>query len=97
MRKINIHQAKTHLSRLIDEAAAGEPFIIARAGKPVVRVVALDMPAPEPRRLIGVLEGRMTFPDDRAAFKAMGKDEIDLMLGSDDGSGFCSIRIFSFG
>jgi prevent-host-death family protein len=41
IRTINIHEAKTHLSRLVDAAARGEPFIIAKAGKPLVTVVAL--------------------------------------------------------
>ena len=41
---VNIHEAKTHLSRLIDRAAKGEPFIIAKAGKPMVKVVALETP-----------------------------------------------------
>jgi prevent-host-death family protein len=41
---VNIHEAKTHLSRLIDCAAKGEPFIIAKAGKPMVKVVPLETP-----------------------------------------------------
>ena len=44
MKRVNIHEAKTHLSRLVDEAAEGKPFIIAKAGKPLVKVVALDAP-----------------------------------------------------
>jgi prevent-host-death family protein len=44
MRTINIHEAKTHLSRLVEEAAAGLPFVIAKAGKPLVKVVALGTP-----------------------------------------------------
>ena len=44
MKTVNIHQAKTHLSRLIEQAVKGEPFIIAKAGKPMVRVTALDVP-----------------------------------------------------
>ena len=46
MRTVNIHHAKTHLSRLVEEAADGEPFIIAKAGKPLVKVVPLDAPVP---------------------------------------------------
>ncbi|MCY4531763.1 MAG: type II toxin-antitoxin system prevent-host-death family antitoxin, partial [Gammaproteobacteria bacterium] len=42
MEKVNMHQAKTHLSRLVEKAVQGEPFIIAKAGKPLVKVVALD-------------------------------------------------------
>jgi prevent-host-death family protein len=54
---INIHQAKTHLSRLVEEAASGEPFIIAKAGKPMVKVVRLnsDTTAPD------LLKPRMGF------------------------------------
>ncbi len=52
---VNIHEAKTHLSRLVERAVQGEPFIIAKAGKPLVKVVALDAPT-EPRGL-GFLAG----------------------------------------
>ena len=44
MKTVNIHDAKTHLSKLIDAAAKGEPFIIAKAGKPMVKVVPIDAP-----------------------------------------------------
>ena len=49
METINIHEAKTHLSRLVEKAAKGEPFIIAKAGKPMVKVVPLEDEKP-PRR-----------------------------------------------
>ncbi len=49
-RQINIHEAKTHLSRLVEEAAKGEEFVIAKAGKPLVKVAALGTPA-VPKRL----------------------------------------------
>ena len=70
---VNIHEAKTHLSKLVDEAAKGEPFIIARAGKPLVKVTALDAPV-APRR-IGFLVGvdDWVVPDD---FDRMCEDEI---------------------
>ncbi len=55
--RVNIHEAKTHLSRLVDRAAAGEEIIIGRAGKPVARLVALKPPA-EKRRL-GVWKGQI--------------------------------------
>ena len=42
MRQVNMHEAKTHLSRLVEEAAAGEPFGICKAGRPMVRVTRLD-------------------------------------------------------
>ena len=44
MNTVNIHEAKTHLSKLVDQAVKGEPFIIAKAGKPLVKVVALTAP-----------------------------------------------------
>lgn len=62
MRSINIHQAKTHLSRLVDDAAGGEEIVIAKAGKPVAKLGPLEA-APTPRRL-GFLKGKMSVPDD---------------------------------
>jgi prevent-host-death family protein len=58
MRTVNIDEAKTHLSRLVQRAANGEPFIIAKAGKPLVKVVPLDAPS-EGKKIcrIGMLEG----------------------------------------
>jgi prevent-host-death family protein len=79
MRTVNIHQAKTQLSRLVDAAAKGEPFIIARAGKPLVKVVPLDAPA-APKRL-GFMRGAFTVPDD---FDTMGQAEIESMFGVDE-------------
>jgi prevent-host-death family protein len=79
MRTVNIHEAKTHLSRLVDAAAKGEPFIIAKAGKPMVKVVPIDAP-PAPRRL-GFMRGAFTVPDD---FDTMGQAEIEKLFGVDD-------------
>jgi prevent-host-death family protein len=75
MRTVNIHDAKTHLSRLVDAAAKGEPFIIARAGKPLVKVVPVDAPT-APRRL-GFMRGAVTVPDD---FDTMGQEEIEKLF-----------------
>jgi prevent-host-death family protein len=75
MKTVNIHEAKTHLSRLVDEAAKGEPFVIARAGKPLVKVVPLDAPA-VPRRF-GFMDGEIKIPDD---FDRMCEDEIVAMF-----------------
>lgn len=61
MQTVNIHEAKTHLSRLVEEAAEGEEIIIAKAGRPVARIVAL--PSDKPRKL-GLLKGKFTIPDD---------------------------------
>jgi prevent-host-death family protein len=76
MDAINIHEAKTQLSRLVDRAARGEAFIIAKAGKPLVKVLAVDAPA-EPKRL-GFLKGEIEVPDD---FDRMGEREIAAMFG----------------
>ena len=78
MNTVNIHEAKTQLSKLVDRAAKGEPFVIAKAGKPLVKVVALDAPK-APRRL-GFLKGAFTVPDD---FNRMGHAEIAKLFGTD--------------
>lgn len=75
---VNIHQAKTQLSKLVHRAAEGESFVIAKAGKPLVKVAPLDAPA-EPRRL-GFLAGEITVPDD---FDRMGDTEIAALFGSE--------------
>ena len=75
MRVINIHAAKTHLSRLVDQAAEGEPFVIAKAGKPMVKVVRLDAPA-APQR-IGFMRGEIDVPDD---FDSMGQADIESLF-----------------
>lgn len=78
MRAYNIHEAKTHLSRLVEQAAAGEPFIIAKAGKPMVVVTPVaqtDDRAPQRR---GFLAGQIQVPDD---FDDMFTDEIEEMFG----------------
>ena len=80
MRTVNIHEAKTHLSRLVDQAAKGEPFVIAKAGKPLVKVVPLDEPPKKPIRRMGFLQGQYSIPDD---FDTMGQDEIIRMFEGD--------------
>jgi prevent-host-death family protein len=77
---INIHEAKTHLSRLVDQAAKGEPFVIAKAGKPLVKVMALDAPAAGEARRIGFLVGEIAVPED---FDQMGREEIAHLFGVD--------------
>lgn len=62
MDTVNVHEAKAHLSRLIEKAAAGEPFLIAKAGKPMVKVTAVE--APVAKKRIGFLEGMFSVPDD---------------------------------
>jgi prevent-host-death family protein len=80
MHTVNIHEAKTQLSRLVEQAAKGESFIIAKAGKPLVKVTALDTPTAGQVRRLGFLTGEISVPDD---FDRMGSDEIEKMFGSD--------------
>jgi prevent-host-death family protein len=77
MRTVNIHEAKTHLSRLIERAANGEPFIIAKAGKPLVKVVPIDAATDGKPNRIGFMKGAFTVPDD---FDTMFQDEIEEMF-----------------
>jgi prevent-host-death family protein len=78
MNTINIHEAKTQLSRLVEKAAHGEPFIIAKAGKPLVKVTALN--APKKIRRLGFMEGQISVPRD---FDRMGSAEIERLFGED--------------
>ena len=77
MRTVNIHEAKTQLSRLVEAAARGESFVIAKAGRPMVKVVPLDVPAADARRRLGFLAGQAEVPDD---FDRMGADEIAALF-----------------
>lgn len=77
MLTVNIHEAKTHLSRLIARAAKGEPFIIAKGGKPLVKVTRLDAPTPIQARRLGFMSGQITTPDD---FDRMGATEIEQLF-----------------
>ena len=63
MSTVNIHAAKTHLSRLVEEAAAGEEIIIAKAGRPLAKLVPL-VPVEGKKRRLGLLAGRVTIPAD---------------------------------
>jgi prevent-host-death family protein len=78
MRIVNIRDAKMRLSALVAAAVEGEPFIIAKAGKPLVKVMRLDEPAPKTTRRLGFLAGQISVPDD---FDSMGRDEIEEMFG----------------
>jgi len=73
MQSYNMHYAKTHLSSLVEKAAAGEPFILAKAGKPMVKVVPLDTPAPQKIRRWGFMAGHGSVPAD---FDSMEADTI---------------------
>lgn len=81
-KQVNIHEAKTHLSRLVDQAAKGESFIIARAGKPMVKVVPLEEEPAKPTSRLGFLKGQIKVPDD---FDTMHQEEIiRLFEGEED-------------
>ena len=79
MRIINIHEAKTQLSRLVDNAVNGESFVIAKAGKPLVKVSALESPH-SPKRL-GFLTGEIAVPRD---FNTMGEKQIGKLFSDED-------------
>ena len=74
MRTVNVHEAKTHLSKLLDGIERGESFVIAKAGKPVARVIPIDAPEPRAPRRIGFAEGMYSIPDD---FDTMFQEEIE--------------------
>ena len=78
MKTVNIHEAKTQLSNLIQEASKGETFVIAKAGKPVVRVTAISAPTGSQVRRLGFMAGQISVPDD---FDRMGKAEIERIFG----------------
>jgi prevent-host-death family protein len=80
MSTINIHEAKTHLSRLIEQVAGGETVIIAKAGKPLVKLTALEEPVDRPVRRLGFLTGQASIPAD---FDDMGTDEIARMFSGE--------------
>lgn len=71
MKIVNIHEAKTHLSRLLEQVVDGESFVIARAGKPIAKVVPIQAPT-QPRRF-GFMKGQIIVPED---FDTMFADEI---------------------
>ncbi|MEQ1636603.1 MAG: type II toxin-antitoxin system prevent-host-death family antitoxin [Methylococcales bacterium] len=79
MRTINIHEAKTHLSKLVELAAEGEAFIIAKSGKPMVKVIPLDQTEQQNPQRLGFMQGEFLVPDN---FDQMGSGEIiELFLG----------------
>lgn len=84
MKKVNIHEAKTQLSRLVEEASKGESFVIAKAGKPVVKVTALSAPTGGQIRRLGFMAGEISVPED---FDRMGSAEIERLFGGGAGGG----------
>ena len=75
---VNIHEAKTQLSKLVDRASKGESFIIAKAGKPMVKVVPIEAQK-KPQRL-GFMKGEINVPDDINA----GDAEIAKLFGIEE-------------
>lgn len=73
---VNIHEAKTQLSKLVDQAVKGQAFVIAKAGKPLVKVAALE--APQAPKRLGFLAGEIAVPKD---FDRMGETEIAALFG----------------
>ena len=80
MKTVNIHEAKTHLSKLVDEAAKGESFVIAEAGKPIAKVTALHAPTSTQMRRLGFMAGQISVPDD---FDRMGGEKIERIFGGE--------------
>jgi len=79
MRTFNIQEATAHLSRLVEEAAKGEPFIIAKGGRPLVKVMPLDAPTEMSVKRIGFMAGEIEVPDD---FDEMGRKAIERLFTS---------------
>ena len=77
METYNIHYAKTHLSQLLERAAKGESFIIAKAGKPLVKVTPLDEAPARAPQIIGFMKDGLSVPDD---FDTMFQEEIEEMF-----------------
>jgi prevent-host-death family protein len=81
MQTVNIHEAKTQLSKLIEKAAKGESFVIAKSGRPMVKVISLDTPVAGQIRRLGFMKGCIVVPDD---FDRMGSAEIERLFGGGD-------------
>jgi prevent-host-death family protein len=81
MQTVNIHEAKTQLSRLIEQAVQGESFIIAKAGKPLVKVTRLDAPSARQVRRLGFMPGQIKVPDD---FDSMGSGNVEQFFSGEE-------------
>lgn len=80
MHTVNIHEAKTHLSRLVERAARGEAFVIAKSGKPMVKVVPIETTDEKVPRRVGFLSGQISVPDD---FDRMGDKVVEKLFNLD--------------
>jgi len=74
---VNIHEAKTHLSRIVDEVAAGAEVIIAKAGKPMARLSPIEVPTKAKK--LGQLKGKIKVPSDFNA--PLGEDTLARFEG----------------
>jgi prevent-host-death family protein len=86
MRTVNIHEAKAHLSSLVEQAAKGESFIIAKAGKPLVKVMALNAPEAGKTKRLDFMLGEIAVPDD---FDNIGRAEIESLFGGGSRASHC--------
>ena len=77
METVNIHEAKTHLSRLLEKVAKGESFVIAKAGKPLVKVVPLNTPEPRQPKRLGFMVGQIKVPED---FDRLHQNDIEELF-----------------
>jgi prevent-host-death family protein len=80
MKTVNIHEAKTQLSKLVEKASKGEPFVIAKAGKPLVKVTALSVPVGTEVKRLGFMAEQVSVPDD---FDRMGEAEIERIFSGE--------------
>ncbi|MFP4307797.1 MAG: type II toxin-antitoxin system Phd/YefM family antitoxin [Desulfococcaceae bacterium] len=80
MEIFNIQDAIHHLPRLVEQAAKGEPFAIAKEGKPIVKVIPMDVPEPRKKKRLGFMTGQINVPED---FDRMGSTEIECRFGTD--------------
>jgi prevent-host-death family protein len=78
METVNIHDAKTRLSKLLEQVRSGEPFIIAKAGRPIAKVTAFDAADSPAQSRLGFLVGEIEVPDD---FDRMGEEDIEQLFG----------------
>jgi prevent-host-death family protein len=76
MRTYNIHEAKTHLSKLVEQASSGQSFVIAKSGKPLVKVIAVDAKPEADQRRFDFMPG-IVVPDD---FNTMFTTEINQLF-----------------
>lgn len=77
METVNIHEAKTQLSKLIEQAVKGDAFIIAKAGKPLVKVTRLEAPTSDQVKRLGFMAGQISVPED---FDRIGSQQIEQLF-----------------